>query len=277
MRPLERITFEWEGRPRAVLLARPEGPGPFPLVIALHGTGGSPRLMAHLTGLPRLAHHAPFILALPAALGEQGTDDFSRAAAWNAGPGFGCPGYQDSDDLGFLLALLDHLQAASPVDPSRVYACGFSNGGRMAYRLLFEATHRFAACAVVASAPGLPIPAHLPPRGVLIFHGTEDRYVPYQGGVGPLGPSLPSPPVEETAYRLAQAMGANLKVQRHTLGPHVCRSAHAGDAEVSLWSVEGQGHAWPGGRAWSSEAATPADDLPASDLIWTFFQGHTLP
>lgn len=277
MRPLERMTFEWEGRQRAVLLALPEGPGPFPLVLALHGTGGSPRLMAHLTGLPRLAHHGPFILVLPAALGEHGTEDFSRATAWNAGPGYGCPGYQDSDDLGFLLALLDQLQASRPVDPARVYACGFSNGGRMVYRLLFEAIHRFAAYAVLASAPGLPIPDYLPPRGVLVFHGTEDRYVPYEGGVGPLGPPRPSLPVEETCRRLAEAMGAGLRVRRRTLGAHVCHSARAGTAEVALWTVQDQGHAWPGGRAWSSEAATPADNLPASDLIWRFFQEHSLP
>jgi polyhydroxybutyrate depolymerase len=277
MRPLERIHFDWEGHRRTVLLALPEGEGNFPLVFALHGTGGSPRLMADLTGLPRLAQHAPFILALPAALGEQGLADFSKGAAWNAGPGFGCPDFMDSDDRGFLLALLDHLLATLPVDPARIYACGFSNGGRMVYRLLFEASDRFAAFAVIASAPGLPIPDHLPPRGLVIIHGTEDPYVLYHGGVGLPGHQLPSPPVETTMRRLATVMGASSAFHRHTLGPHVCCSTSRGAAEVALWTVQDQGHAWPGGRAWSSEATPTATDLPASELIWDFFRSHTLP
>lgn len=276
-RPLERVHFEWEGRQRAALLAIPEGPGPFPLVLALHGTGASPRLMGHLTHLPRFAHHAPFILVLPAALGEQGTEDFSRAAAWNAGPGCGCPDFADVDDEGFLLALLDHLESTLPVDRKRVYTCGFSNGGRMVYRLLFHAAHRFAAFSVIASAPGLPLPESLPPRGLIVFHGTEDQHILYGGGIGPLGRPIPSPPVEETVHRIALLMGAPSKLKRKTLGAHVCHSARAGEAEVALWTVQDQGHAWPGGKAWSSEAALPAADLPATDLIWDFFQGHVLP
>lgn len=277
MRPLERIHFDWEGRRRAALLALPEGEGPFPLVVALHGTGGSPRLMGHLTHLPRLAHHGPFALVLPAALGEQGTEDFSIAAAWNAGPGWGCPTHAESDDLGFLRALTQHLHATLPVDPLQTYACGFSNGGRMTYRLLFEASDLFAAFAIVASAPGLEIPASLEPRGVLAFHGTEDQHVPYRGGIGPKGRPRASLGVEESVHRIALAMGAPSKLIRRTWNAHTCHTAMAGPAEITLWTVQDQGHAWPGGKAWSAEAEFPAADLHASDLIWEFFQRHRLP
>lgn len=276
MRPLERIEFDWEGRRRAALLALPEGDGPFPLVLALHGTGGSPRLMGHLTHLPRLAHHGPFILVLPAALGEQGTEDYAIAAAWNAGPGWGCPAHADSDDTGFLVALTRHLQATLPVDPRRTYACGFSNGGRMVYRLLFERPDLFAAFGVVASAPGLPVPPRLPPRGLIHLHGTEDQHVPYRGGIGPKGRPQASPPVEASVHAIALAMGAVPKLLRRELNAHTCHTARAGEAHLALWTVQGQGHAWPGGKAWSADAEFPAPDLPASDLIWDFFRGHHL-
>ncbi|HEU4952750.1 MAG TPA: hypothetical protein VFT46_12445, partial [Holophagaceae bacterium] len=86
------------GRRRALLQGR-TGEGRVPLVLALHGTGGTPRLMAKLTGLTA---RAPGLVLYPAALGEPGQEDPARGAAWNAGPGLGCPAFPDADDLGFL-------------------------------------------------------------------------------------------------------------------------------------------------------------------------------
>src|SRR5690606_9365848 len=88
------------------------------------------------------------------------------------------------DDVGFLDALLDDALSRWPLDPSRVYATGISNGGMMSYRLAADLNDRIAAIAPVAGSlvhdpPSLP-------RGVptIHFHGTHDEFVPYHGGRG---------------------------------------------------------------------------------------------
>ena len=50
-------------------------------------------------------------------------------------------------------------------------------------------------------------------------------------------------------------------------------------AEVSLCTVEGGGHTWPGGRAvpfFVGQGSTN-HDVVADDLIWAFFEKHPMP
>ena len=51
------------------------------------------------------------------------------------------------------------------------------------------------------------------------------------------------------------------------------KERHEGPAPTSLWVLPGEGHAWPGVRAWSKAADKPAADLDASALILDFFLG----
>lgn len=253
-------------------------------MMALHGTGGTPRLMARITGFAQLADREGFALVLPAALGRPGREEAATGAAWNAGPGLGCPDHAEADDTGFLRALAAHLAATQPVDARRIYVCGLSNGGRMAARLALEASDRFAAAALVAGAwdgrgdtPGRPIP-------VLMIHGTADRHIPYEGGRGALGRAVENLPVREQFLRLAALLGCEGKPRRRFRGPFfrdAFRHAgvrHAGaDAEVALWTLPGEGHAWPGGRAWSAAADAPTPDFCASEEIWSFCARYSLP
>jgi polyhydroxybutyrate depolymerase len=45
---------------------------------------------------------------------------------------------------------------------------------------------------------------------------------------------------------------------------------------VELYTIEGGGHAWPGGEAGRLRADRPADIVSASELIWEFFAAHPL-
>ena len=51
-----------------------------------------------------------------------------------------------------------------------------------------------------------------------------------------------------------------------------------GGAEVVLVTIEGQGHAWPGGDGILPAAMVGRDvgALDATDLIWEFFREHPL-
>jgi len=250
-----------------------------PLVVVLHGTGGTARLMAKISGFNAVAGRRGFGGLYPQELGRVGSGDPALGAAWNAGPGLGCPGFEAVDEVGFLRALVTRLAAEHAVDLHRVYLCGLSNGGRMAAQAALEAADVFAAAAVVAGAwsgaggtPSRPVP-------LLLIHGTGDRHIPYEGGRGERGLAVENLPVREQFLRLAALMGCEGKPRRTFRGAafrDVFR--HAGtDTEVALWTLPGAGHAWPGGRPWSPEADAPAPDFHASEEIWAFCARYSLP
>ncbi len=271
------LRLDWRGEARKVLLHDPPDAAGrrLPLVLALHGTGGTGRIMATLSGLSRLADREGFRVAYPQALGEPGTEDPARGAAWNAGPGFGCPLHPGADDGGFLQAVVERVERHGPVDPRRIYVAGFSNGARMATRMALEASGWVAAIAAVAGSP-VDGPAPARPVPTLAFHGTEDRHIPYLGGTGSQGRRLAAPAAPGAWARWATLMGCDQGPEQTWRGPHALDRWRGGEVEVGLWTVAGMGHAWPGGRAYAPGADAPAPDLPAAELIWAFFEAHPL-
>lgn len=232
--------------------------------------------MAAITGFNPLANREGFAVVYPQALGVAGTEDHQLGAAWNAGPGCGCAASVDTDDAGALRALILKLCDEGLADPRRIYLCGLSNGGRMAYRMALESADLLAAVGVVAGAWNLegPRPVRLVPT--LIFHGTADRHIPYEGGRGELGRALDHASVPDTVVRWAALMGCAGKPRRRVEEGFFRDAVEGPGAEVVLWTLPGEGHAWPGGRAWSPTADPPTERLSASRCLWAFFQQHAL-
>jgi polyhydroxybutyrate depolymerase len=77
--------------------------------------------------------------------------------------------------------LIQQISIDYSIDPKRVYACGFSNGGMMSYGLAHHKSNLIAAVASVSGAmlDAESLPTH--PMPVLIIHGTEDNVIPYDG------------------------------------------------------------------------------------------------
>jgi len=273
------LKLDGHGEGRRILVHDPPGAEgrSLPLVLALHGTGGTGRLMASLSGLSRLADERGFRVAYPQALGGAGNEDPALGAAWNAGPGMGCPLHAEADDVAYLNAVVERinrLDRHAPVDPQRIYVAGFSNGARMAYRMALEAPW----VAAIAAVAGAPVWGQAPSRPVptLAFHGTEDRHIPYEGGVGPQGRRLPSLPAREALSRWAGLMGCGGDPERDSMEGHHLEHWSSDACEVGLWTVAGMGHAWPGGRPYAPGADAPVKDLSATHLIWAFFEAHPL-
>jgi len=270
------LKLVWEGLDRRVLVHDPPGAAgrSLPLVLALHGTGGTGRVMASLSGLNRLADERGFRVAYPQALGEAGSEDPALGAAWNAGPGLGCPLHPEADDVGFLAAVVDRVDRHGPVDPRRIFVAGFSNGARMAYRMALAAPW----VAAIAAVAGAPVWGEAPSRPVptLAFHGTRDQHIPYEGGVGPLGRRLPAQPAREALARWAALMGCAGKPALEALNAHHLEQWTSEACDVGLWTVADMGHAWPGGRPYGTTADLPVADLSAAHLIWAFFEDHAL-
>lgn len=125
--------------------------GRVPLVLLLHGRNMTPDAMLHLSGL--VARGSPAVLVVPAGWDE----------SWNAGGCCGPAGRRSVDDVSFIRSTLARvLSSTAHVDRSRVYAVGFSNGGRLAYRLACRLPGMLAGFVAVEAVPVAPCPAMRP-------------------------------------------------------------------------------------------------------------------
>ena len=152
---------------------------PLPVLVVLHGAGGDGARAELATGFTADGDLDDFIVVYP--YGTQAAN-IPGELSWNAGACCGAPQREQRDDVGFISAMLDEVIAQHPVDESRIYLAGFSNGGMLTYRLSCEMGDRFAAIAVVAGALNVTTCRAPSPKSVLIIHGTADQTVPYDGG-----------------------------------------------------------------------------------------------
>jgi len=153
------------------------------LALILHGHGQTADNFAALH--PALFFHAQtnnLILVLP----DSTTDE--RSTGWNNRDPE--PGQYQVNDMSYLLALIDRLDATLTLDRSRLYAGGFSSGGIMTHYLGARTTNVFAALASVEASIGagrsadtiITNPPAAGPMPVLILNCTNSCARPYWGG-----------------------------------------------------------------------------------------------
>lgn len=266
----ETLEVKHGGRTRTALVYVPsgyDGKNPVPLVLSFHGRHGTGRDQAELSGLHEVGERKGFLTVYPDGIGK----------SWNALHGTGEAQKLGVDDVGFVDALIAQLSERFKIDPDRIYASGMSNGGFFAHRLGCERSNRFAAIASVAGemAPDLakvcrpdnPVP-------VLIFHGTKDRIVPYEGGKTDGGGSLLS--AENTADIWSKFNQSGEMKESLRKGDVTCKSSEGGKARVTLCTVRGAGHTWPGGHQYAARllVGTTNRDVNASEMIWEFFEAN---
>ncbi len=192
--------------------------------------------------------------------------------SWNAGTCCGHAQRTGVDDVAFVDELLRRVEALHPVDRTRVYAMGLSNGGFMSYRLACERSDVFAALVPVA---GVNVTKECTPaRAVplLHFHGTEDTIVPYEGSSSS---DLVSAPESTRAW--AEKMGCgDTRTETLVAGDVRCESFEGCPAgvEVTLCTVNGGGHTWPGADDFPPLGST-THDVDATNMALDFMLRHT--
>ena len=245
-----------------------------PLLIMLHGRLGTGMETERHTHLTAIADREGFVVVYP--------DGIDRS--WHDRREEGPAAEQHIDDVAFISTLIDTMVREQNVDPKRVYVAGISNGGMMTFRLACELSEKITAVGAVISA--LPEsgaaeckPSH--PMSLVMFAGTEDPLVPYNGG-------------EVTGHR-GKVLGADTTRQKFAdldgCGPPqapvhydripddetaVTEIAHVGcqaNTEVRLFSIEGGGHTWPGGPQYLSKSriGRVSRELDMSEELWKFF------
>jgi polyhydroxybutyrate depolymerase len=216
-----------------------------PLVVALHGAGGTGQGMEEYSGLDVVADGEDFAVVYPSTA--------KTHSFWNYTGAAGAP-----DDLGFVNDLVMSLRQQICVNARREYATGISNGGSMATRLGCAMPGLFAAVAPVAGGYAYQ-PRCTPDRPVslLSIHGTVDASVPY---------STVLPFVRAWAAR--EGCGSTPAATRidsatRRLDWPGCRSR----TRVAHIRIRGGIHQWPGG--FPSSAST----ISAEWDVWRFFRG----
>lgn len=259
---------------------------PRPLLLVFHGAFSTGAAMEKETGFSQLADREGFIVAYP-----QGIGIFGWLQHWNAGFCCGKAEADDWDDVGTVLKLLQVLDRRLPVDRSRVYLVGMSNGGMLVYRLAAEHPELFAAAAVMSGAVGssedsvtrwrLPLPER--PVPMLIMHGRADRHIPYDGGVSPLkggGRAYTSVADAVAFWRRADGCGAAPQLETGT--SKTIEETHWGDCRdgsaVVRIALPDWGHVWPGPDAIAALPATsPLHDFDGAQRCWQFLDRFRRP
>ncbi len=275
--------YEWHCR--AHLPAQNDPAKKWPLVLVLHGAGGSGDIYLEKCGWAKKADEAGFIVAAPDGLParpNQTTSFVTNPRLWNSGQLRPLSPRAKIDDIAFFKALLDELERRYNVDKSRIYLTGHSNGAGMTFRLGAEMADRFAAIAPYASQCWVANPKPSRPLPTLFIIGNQDQLVPIDGGksITPWG-SRETPPVADSLAKWAAAIGCfttpELVSNKAGVKTVIYRSKQHGP-DLTANYIEGQGHGWPAGDSMLPErlVGPNSSSFKATDVIWEFFKKQKL-
>jgi len=152
---------------------------PMPLLLVLHGYGGSGETTESRWRFQPVAHSRGLLYAHP-----DGTVDCFGNRFWTSITDWCNPCETVVDDSAYLGALITEIQTVLNVDPKRIYFVGHSNGGSMSFRMACQHAHAIAAIVSHAGYAYADPAQCLPVSGVHILHihGTADSNVLYYTG-----------------------------------------------------------------------------------------------
>ncbi|MEU6541517.1 PHB depolymerase family esterase [Streptomyces sp. NPDC047000] len=193
------------------------------------------------------------------------------------------------DDVGLTRALIGRLARSHRIDPGRVLAVGYSNGGLMVMRLVHETPELLAGAAVIAATMPEPEdfllndapPAPLP---VLLIHGTKDPIVGYGGGektwwakkvfqTRGRSRSMPGTAAYFAARNGITVQPATRSLPASSRKTSVERTEYRQDGHppVVLYTVHGGGHTVPGPVRSPAVLGRTNQDVQAARLVDDFF------
>lgn len=279
---MELVTGGFQRSYRVHVPSAYDGSTSLPLVVVIHGAFDNAKGMEKYSGFSQLADRENFIVLYPEGIGI-----FGYLQHWNAGHCCGKAADEQIDDVGYLAKAIEDVCLRLPVDRSRVYMVGFSNGGMLTYRFAAEHTDLLAAAAPIAAsiggranadAPQWFIPKPKTPLPILIIHGMDDDDIPFNGGMSNHRKG------ERTYFPVVDSVEFWVKANGCKHGP-AFSSLNEGAIQVQTWDdcenssltvlckIEGWGHVWPGPYFTAKLPATdPLLDFDAAEMIWQFFK-----
>ncbi|MCG6957781.1 MAG: esterase [Gemmatimonadetes bacterium] len=246
--------------------------GSHPLLIVLHGAGDTGKAFHARIAADALTDAAGLVVVYPDGL--EGT--------WTVGCGGCTPAERlGANDVTFLRTLVHQLATGLPVDSTRVFVAGFSQGGQLAQVYGCQSPVAPVGIAVVSGSPYQVMtsrcaPAHSFP--VAIIHGDNDPVIPFTGANSGGGGILP---VDDMVAFWSALEGCDPTPTQEEHpdsvgdGTSYTRFLYAecdGGATVLYDRVNGGGHSWPGDTGpWPDFTGPHSRNLDASAEIVALF------
>jgi polyhydroxybutyrate depolymerase len=266
-------------------------PATHPVLLSLHGGGGTGMMQASVSQLNELASSLKFYVVYPEGSGVIQT--------FNAGACCGSAQTNNVNDSLFIRTLINDIENRFSVDASKIFATGFSNGGLMSHRLACELADKISGIAPIAGGsgefdfqnnryyncqPSRPIP-------VLHIHTTNDRNYEFGGGSGNGVSGTDFYPIPNTIDDWIKRNNLKSNYSTETVtATTICyhyktvSDSAKPSAPVTLCKVQpidvydsineivfGGGHSWPGGvKSPSSNSDVPDKTFKASQYLWKY-------
>lgn len=250
-------------------------------VIVLHGGGESAQYIMDETGWTSKSDQKGFLAVFP----EGTRPDSSKPAGlktnqqtWSDGSGrFPHHEHRNIEDIAFMEKVIDNIISSFGVDSRHIFVTGFSNGASMTLRVGVELSDRVAAIAPVAGGLWVEEPKLNQPVSLLYISGTKDP-LPKESRVRFNEETVAiKAPVQNLASVWAEMIECPTRassseknnVRKVVYSP--CKEGH----EVNIYSIEGLGHVWPGGKTFLEQSPeSPTNIFYATDIIWEFFETY---
>ncbi|MGD0835568.1 MAG: PHB depolymerase family esterase, partial [Polyangia bacterium] len=225
------------------------GTKPAPLLLDFHGLGGTGQGEEQSSPYPPVIDPDGVVSAYPdGSSGSQGT-------GWNLGP---C--CTSTDDVAFARALVQDVEKQACIDPTRVYAVGYSLGGGMVHVLACQAADVFAAASpAAADLEKDNVATCKPARPITLvdFRGTADPDVPYAGGTIASLVNIGAVATFQDWAQFDQCTGSPSASDSNGCSTY---SSCAAGVQVTLCTKQGGGH-----------------DPGNATVSWPILQKYTLP
>jgi len=256
-----------------------------PLVLTLHGGSGNYLSVQGFTEMNLVSNQNGFLSVYPQGYAQALYGGYT----WADGRGTSADN-ANIDDVGFISKLIDTLAADYNIDTSKIYVCGFSNGGFMTQRLACEIPKRFAAVGGLGCSMDTNLIQSCNPLKAVpmaYFSGTADPEVPYNGGSmnNPLvTPIVPVDTAVQFWVNNNNCQNAEPLVNIPDSIPEDSSTVELYkytdcdcNADFYFYKIINGGHTWPGVPVPQyPQLGNTNEDIHASYLLWDFFSAHSL-
>ncbi|KQW29173.1 polyhydroxybutyrate depolymerase [Rhizobium sp. Root274] len=277
------LTFQSGGVTREAVYVIPSnytGKKKVPLVFDFHGSNSNPTVQLKRSHWDEVAEREGFVVM---ALAGSLKGELPNTHAWNV------PGVTQGEGADESLAIRDAVKLAKDtlcIDSTKIYASGYSGGGRMLSQYICNGFGDFAAAGfVMGLRAGTPVEENgvwrprrescqpSRPVSIIAFSGMKDHVNPFDGG----GKAYWRYGGEVALNRWAELNGCNTRPQTET-GTSADVSRYLGcraGTSVMSYVIANADHAWPA-RSVLFQLASTGDktirEVDATDRMWDFFR-----
>ena len=236
---------------------------PTSLLINLHGFGDCAsdysELIEDFYNFKAIANEEKIIVVYPqGAYRPEKEDTF-----WEPGD----PGVENifENDVYFIETLISNLETEFNINPDRIYACGYSNGGMMAYSLACNSSNIFSAIGIMSGAlleESCFLDEAIP---IIIFHGIADGVLPYDANMYYRSVTevvnfwLDQNNIPDNSINSIQLNNGNVNLEEYSGGDN--------NSCLNFYTIHEE-HDKPGGHVWFSDEI---GGQPPNQIMWDFF------